>query len=67
MSSGVTWRKWGYIPPWVNKHAMALLEVHGYRNYILEQDLEKVRAETLVYRRRSALDPTWLNKAKDAE
>ena len=45
-SSNITWGRRGVVPPWIDKLVLALIEVPGYKGYILNQDLEKIRKGT---------------------
>lgn len=56
-ASGVKWRVAGVVPPWVERHATALIEVPGYKEYIMDQDLEKIKGKP-----RHAKNPVWLRK-----
>ena len=51
-----TWGVAGVVPPWIEKHAMALLEVPGYKDYIMDQDLESIKGKARHG------NPFWLHK-----
>jgi hypothetical protein len=59
-ATGVKWSKAGVVPPWIEKHALALIEVPGYRDYIMDQDLDKLKGKP-----RHERNPTWLKSRKN--
>lgn len=61
-ATGVKWRKDGVVPPWIEKHALALIEVPGYRDYIIDQDLDKLKG-----RQRHERKPTWFKSRKNSK
>jgi hypothetical protein len=59
-SAKVIWGGKGVVPPWVEKHATALLEVPGYRDYIMDQDMESLKGKP----KNGGQNPFWLHRKK---